>query len=111
MSLVAGGVPPEADTCPRPLANRPGANVRRGSAPARPVPVWKRHTESRRRRGRRAGPRGSTMAAGRNRAVGTAQRDDAVSSPGSVAAGFADPGPLGLAGFAGTTFYLSAVNA
>jgi len=40
-----------------------------------------------------------------------AQRDDAVSTPGSVAAGFADPGPLGLAGFAGTTFYLSAVNA
>jgi hypothetical protein len=51
------------------------------------------------------------MAAGRNRAGGVAQRDDAVSTPGSVAAGFADPGPLGLAGFAGTTFYLSAVNA
>lgn len=51
------------------------------------------------------------MAAGRNRTGGVAQRDDAVSTPGSVAAGFADPGPLGLAGFAGTTFYLSAVNA
>jgi succinate-acetate transporter protein len=51
------------------------------------------------------------MAAGRNRPGGVAQRDDAVSTPGSGAAGFADPGPLGLAGFAGTTFYLSAVNA
>jgi hypothetical protein len=51
------------------------------------------------------------MAAGRNRAGGVAQRDDTVSTPIGVAAGFADPGPLGLAGFAGTTFYLSAVNA
>jgi len=51
------------------------------------------------------------MAAARNRAGGVAQRDEAVSTPGSVAAGFADPGPLGLAAFAGTTFYLSCVNA
>jgi hypothetical protein len=48
--------------------------------------------------------------AGRNRTEGVAQRDEAVSTSGSVAAGFADPGPLGLAGFAATTFYLSAVN-
>jgi hypothetical protein len=41
----------------------------------------------------------------------TAQRDDAVSTPASVSAGFADPGPLGLAGFAATTFFLSTVNA
>ena len=51
------------------------------------------------------------MASGRNRTGGVAQRDDTVSTPGSVSAGFADPGPLGLAGFAGTTFYLSSVNA
>jgi succinate-acetate transporter protein len=51
------------------------------------------------------------MAAGRNRTGGVAQRDDVVSTPGNVGAGVADPGPLGLAGFAGTTFYLSAVNA
>jgi succinate-acetate transporter protein len=51
------------------------------------------------------------MAAGRNRTGEVAQRDDAVSTPGSVGVGVADPGPLGLAGFAGTTFYLSAVNA
>ncbi len=51
------------------------------------------------------------MAAARNRAGGVAQRDEAVSTPGSVGAGFADPGPLGLAAFAGTTFYLSCVNA
>ena len=41
----------------------------------------------------------------------TAQRDDAVSTPASVSAGFGDPGPLGLAGFAATTFFLSTVNA
>jgi len=41
----------------------------------------------------------------------TPQRDEAVSTPASVASGFADPGPLGLAAFAGTTFYLSTVNA
>jgi len=41
----------------------------------------------------------------------TAQRDEAVSTPASVSAGIADPGPLGLAGFAATTFFLSAVNA
>jgi succinate-acetate transporter protein len=34
-----------------------------------------------------------------------------MSTPASVAAGFADPGPLGLAAFAGTTFFLSTVNA
>jgi succinate-acetate transporter protein len=34
-----------------------------------------------------------------------------VSTPASVAAGFADPGPLGLAAFAATTFFLSTVNA
>src|SRR4051812_46223004 len=39
------------------------------------------------------------------------QIDDAVSTPASVSAGLADPGPLGLAAFAGTTFFLSAVNA
>jgi uncharacterized protein len=41
----------------------------------------------------------------------TSQRDDAVSTRGSVSAGVADPGPLGLAGFAATTFFLSSVNA
>jgi succinate-acetate transporter protein len=39
------------------------------------------------------------------------QRDEAVSTPASTAAGFADPGPLGLAAFAATTFFLSTVNA
>jgi succinate-acetate transporter protein len=39
------------------------------------------------------------------------QRDRAVSTPASVSAGFADPGPLGLAAFAATTFFLSTVNA
>lgn len=34
----------------------------------------------------------------------------AVNPPLSVGAGLADPGPLGLAGFAGTTFFLSVVN-
>jgi len=34
-----------------------------------------------------------------------------VSTPASVAARFADPGPLGLAAFAATTFFLSTVNA
>jgi succinate-acetate transporter protein len=51
------------------------------------------------------------MAAGRTRTGGAPQRDEAVSTPGSVNAGVADPGPLGLAGFAATTFYLSSVNA
>lgn len=37
------------------------------------------------------------------------QRDDAVSAP-TVGAGIADPAPLGLAAFAGTTFFLSVVN-
>jgi uncharacterized protein len=43
--------------------------------------------------------------------AGVPQRDEAVSTPASVSAGFADPGPLGLAGFAATTFFLSTVNA
>jgi hypothetical protein len=38
------------------------------------------------------------------------QRDEAINTPASTGAGFADPGPLGLAGFAGTTFFLSVVN-
>jgi len=38
------------------------------------------------------------------------QKDEVVSTPTSVSAGIADPGPLGLAGFAGTTFFLSVVN-
>lgn len=39
------------------------------------------------------------------------QTDDVVTTPSSQAtAGIADPGPLGLAGFAGTTFFLSVVN-
>jgi succinate-acetate transporter protein len=44
-------------------------------------------------------------------------RNDPTASPRPAAtntgwgAGIADPGPLGLAGFAATTFYLSAVNA
>jgi uncharacterized protein len=43
--------------------------------------------------------------------AGVPQRDEAMSTPASVAAGFADPGPLGLAAFAATTFFLSTVNA
>jgi uncharacterized protein len=39
------------------------------------------------------------------------QRDDVVSTPTVAGAGLGDPGPLGLAGFAATTFFLSAVNA
>ena len=39
------------------------------------------------------------------------ERDDAVSAhPTAVGAMFADPAPLGLAAFAGTTFFLSVVN-
>lgn len=38
-------------------------------------------------------------------------REDTVATPTNRAAGFADPGPLGLAAFAMTTFFLSAVNA
>ncbi|MDP9094330.1 MAG: acetate uptake transporter [Actinomycetota bacterium] len=40
------------------------------------------------------------------------QQDRIVSTPAPVVAGagFADPGPLGLAGFAMTTFFLSTVN-
>jgi uncharacterized protein len=51
------------------------------------------------------------MAAVTRGPAGTPQRDEAVSTPASVAAGFADPGPLGLAAFAATTFFLSTVNA
>jgi succinate-acetate transporter protein len=39
-----------------------------------------------------------------------AEQSTAVTPPLSVGAGIADPGPLGLAGFAGTTFFLSVVN-
>jgi hypothetical protein len=38
------------------------------------------------------------------------QQDNVVNTPASTGAGLADPGPLGLAGFAGTTFFLSVVN-
>ena len=51
------------------------------------------------------------MAAVTREPAGVPQRDEAVSTPASVSAGFADPGPLGLAGFAATTFFLSTVNA
>jgi succinate-acetate transporter protein len=37
-------------------------------------------------------------------------QNTAVNPPLSVGSGIADPGPLGLAGFAGTTFFLSVVN-
>lgn len=39
-----------------------------------------------------------------------AQHEQASSTPAGVGGGFADPGPLGLAGFAATTFFLSVVN-
>jgi succinate-acetate transporter protein len=39
-----------------------------------------------------------------------APQSTAVTPPLSSGAGIADPGPLGLAGFAGTTFFLSVVN-
>lgn len=38
------------------------------------------------------------------------QKDEVVSTPTSAGPGIADPGPLGLAGFAGTTFFLSVIN-
>jgi succinate-acetate transporter protein len=38
------------------------------------------------------------------------QRDEVVTTPAAHGPGIADPGPLGLAGFAGTTFFLSVVN-
>src|SRR4051812_31081772 len=60
---------------------------------------------------RRAGWKEPTMAAVTDRPTGPGQRDQAVSTPASVSAGFADPGPLGLAAFAATTFFLSTVNA
>jgi uncharacterized protein len=39
-----------------------------------------------------------------------APKSSAVNPPLSVGSGIADPGPLGLAAFAGTTFFLSVVN-
>jgi uncharacterized protein len=39
-----------------------------------------------------------------------ATRSTATNPPLSAGLGIADPGPLGLAGFAGTTFFLSVVN-
>jgi uncharacterized protein len=51
------------------------------------------------------------MSAATRDPAGVPQRDEAMSTPASVAAGFADPGPLGLAAFAATTFFLSTVNA
>ena len=53
----------------------------------------------------------TTLTPGARGTVHDGQRDDAVSTPTSVSPGLADPGPLGLAGFAATTFFLSAVNA
>jgi succinate-acetate transporter protein len=38
------------------------------------------------------------------------QQDKVVTTPTTGGFGIADPGPLGLAGFAGTTFFLSVVN-
>lgn len=38
------------------------------------------------------------------------QPDQVVSTPASASVGLADPGPLGLAGFAATTFFLSVIN-
>jgi succinate-acetate transporter protein len=38
------------------------------------------------------------------------QQDKVVTTPTTGGPGIADPGPLGLAGFAGTTFFLSVVN-
>ncbi len=38
------------------------------------------------------------------------QRDQVVDPPATVGGGLADPAPLGLAAFAGTTFFLSVVN-
>jgi succinate-acetate transporter protein len=46
-----------------------------------------------------------------DRPTGMAERDAAVSPPVSGSGGVADPGPLGLAAFAATTFFLSTVNA
>lgn len=39
------------------------------------------------------------------------QRDEVISTPAAAGASLGDPGPLGLAGFAATTFFLSAANA
>lgn len=39
-----------------------------------------------------------------------AEQRTEVSTPPSFGAAFADPGPLGLAAFAGTTFFLSVIN-
>ncbi len=49
---------------------------------------------------------------GRARGLDTAQEDPTTPRPGAgFGAHIADPGPLGLAAFAGTTLFLSAVNA
>ena len=53
----------------------------------------------------------TTVTPGARGAMHDGQRDEAMSTPASVSPGIADPGPLGLAGFAATTFFLSAVNA
>jgi uncharacterized protein len=53
-----------------------------------------------------AGARGAPVA--QHQAV--PNQSSAVNPPLSVGSGIADPGPLGLAGFAGTTFFLSVVN-
>lgn len=42
--------------------------------------------------------------------MATTQRDEVVSTPTTTGSGIADPAPLGLAAFAGTTFFLSVVN-
>jgi len=48
---------------------------------------------------------------GRGRDLGTAQEDPTTPRPvPGFGSHIADPGPLGLAGFAGTTFFLSVVN-
>jgi len=40
----------------------------------------------------------------------TRQPDEGLSTPAGAGAHFADPAPLGLAGFAATTFFLSVIN-
>jgi succinate-acetate transporter protein len=58
---------------------------------------------------RRPGP-GRLVEEEHDMAQTEAPRTTAANPPLSVGAGIADPGPLGLAGFAGTTFFLSVVN-
>jgi uncharacterized protein len=54
----------------------------------------------------------STAAEGEHHMARPAERDPMVSPPKlpGWGAGLADPGPLGLAGFAATTFFLSVIN-